>query len=135
MSKVNYPCEVMISGDANDIDDDGAYDYNDDDDNDDDDDENYDYDDTHEDIQTDNAMIRKSKRRIMSQQKIDVCVLPMSLSPAIKADVIWLRSSNLSFLLTSWLDSQSFPLKFDTIHFINCIFSISVILKFLSHNE
>ena len=127
-SKVNDPFEVMKSGDANDVDIDnyGAYD--------DDDDENYDNDDTH-DIQTDNAKIRKSKRRTMSQQKIDVCVLPMSLSPAIKADVIWLRSSNLSFLLTSWLDSQSFPLKFDTIHFVNCILGISVILKFLFDNE
>ena len=130
MSKVNYPFEVMKSGDANDddIDNYGAYD------DDDDDDENYDNDDTH-DIQTDNAKIRKSKRRTMSQQKIDVCVLPMSLSPAIKADVIWLWSSNLSFLLTSWLDSQSFSLKFDTIHFVNCILSISMILKFLFRNE
>ena len=129
VSKVNYPFEVMISGDANDddIDDDGAYHDND---------ENYDNDDTHnDDIHTDNAKIRKSNRRIMSLQKIDVCVLPMSLSPAIKADVIWLWSSNLSFLLTSWLDSQSFPLKFDTIHFVNSILSISVILKFLFHRH
>ena len=64
MSKVNYPFEAMISGDANDdVDDDGAYDgaYNDDDDG----NENYDNDDTH-DIQTDNAKIRKSIRIIMN---------------------------------------------------------------------
>ena len=49
-----YPCEVMmISGDANDIDDDGTYDNDNDDDENYDYDYDYDYDDTHEnDIQT-----------------------------------------------------------------------------------
>ena len=77
----------------------------------------------------------KFREDVMSQQKIDVCVLPMSLSPAIKADVIWLWSKCLSLFHSSWLNSQFLAFKLDTIHLVNCILSIMMILKLLFINQ